>query len=53
VSREDGPADVTITGTASDLFLFLFLWHRIGADTLSVEGDGSFLARYFELVPPV
>jgi uncharacterized protein (TIGR03083 family) len=51
VSREDGPADVTITGTASDLFLFL--WHRMGADTLSVEGDGSFLARYFELVPPV
>jgi hypothetical protein len=42
---------VTITGTASDLFLFL--WHRMGADTLSVEGDGSFLARYFELVPPV
>lgn len=51
MSREDGPADVTLTGTASDLFLFL--WHRIGPDSLTVEGDAQVLQRYFELVPPV
>ncbi len=51
LSTDADPADVTVTGTASNLFLFL--WHRIGPDELSVEGDANLLQRYFELVPPV
>jgi uncharacterized protein (TIGR03083 family) len=46
-----GPADVTVAGTASDLFLFL--WHRVTRYELEVEGDDALLVRYFELVPPV
>lgn len=50
--RFDGEAaNVTISGTASDLFLFL--WRRIGSNDLTVEGDVELLDRYFKLVPPV
>jgi uncharacterized protein (TIGR03083 family) len=53
----DGPGDVELSGTASDLMLFL--WQRISADAaagdgrLTVRGDVSLLDRYFVLVPPV
>lgn len=50
VSSEPGDADVTLRGTASDLFLYL--WQRVPAERLSVEGDPALLDRYFELVPP-
>ncbi|MFI1396088.1 maleylpyruvate isomerase family mycothiol-dependent enzyme [Streptomyces sp. NPDC020681] len=46
-----GPCDVELSGTASDLMLFL--WHRIPADRLDeVTGDRDVLDRYFTLVPP-
>jgi uncharacterized protein (TIGR03083 family) len=57
VVPHDGPCDVELTGTASDLMLFL--WHRISADAaagagrFTVRGDASLLDRYFVLVPPV
>jgi uncharacterized protein (TIGR03083 family) len=51
VSTEPGDADVTLRGTASDLFLFL--WQRVPAERVSIEGDAALLDRYFELVPPV
>jgi uncharacterized protein (TIGR03083 family) len=48
ISRDDvvtdraaGAADCTVSGGASDLHLFL--WNRIGADALAVEGDRSVL----------
>ena len=44
------PADVTLSGTASDLLLFL--WQRVPRDRLSIEGDPALLDRYFELAPP-
>ncbi|QKV96696.1 maleylpyruvate isomerase family mycothiol-dependent enzyme [Streptomyces sp. NA02950] len=48
----DEPCDVELTGTASDLMLFL--WQRVPADRLaSVTGDRAVLDRYFTLVPPV
>ncbi|MGW7362522.1 maleylpyruvate isomerase family mycothiol-dependent enzyme [Streptomyces sp. NPDC054841] len=48
---DDGPCDVELSGTASDLMLFL--WHRIPADRLDeVTGDRGVLDRYFTLVPP-
>jgi uncharacterized protein (TIGR03083 family) len=40
-SRDDGPADCSVRGTASDLHLLL--WNRRGADGLEVEGDRSVL----------
>ncbi|MFI7704592.1 maleylpyruvate isomerase family mycothiol-dependent enzyme [Nonomuraea sp. NPDC049480] len=43
--------DVELAGTASDLMLFL--WQRIPADALDVQGDKSLLDRYFVLVPPI
>lgn len=43
--------DVTLSGTASDLMLFL--WQRQGAETLDIKGRPAQVARYFELVPPV
>ena len=43
--------DIRISGTASDLALFL--WQRPVADNLDVTGDRSLLSRYFALVPPV
>ncbi|MBP2401067.1 maleylpyruvate isomerase family mycothiol-dependent enzyme [Streptomyces syringium] len=46
-----GPWDVELAGTASDLMLFL--WHRIPADRLEVNGDRAVLDRYFSLVPPM
>jgi uncharacterized protein (TIGR03083 family) len=46
-----GAADVTLRGPASDLFLFL--WHRLPASDLDVQGDAALLERYFELVPPI
>ncbi|MGI5164199.1 maleylpyruvate isomerase family mycothiol-dependent enzyme [Spirillospora sp. CA-253888] len=47
----EGPGDVEVAGTASDLMLFL--WNRVPADRLEVSGDRSVLDRYFVLVPPV
>ena len=46
-----GPGDIEISGTASDLMLFL--WQRIGAERLGVRGNESLLDRYFVLVPPL
>jgi len=46
-----GPGDIEISGTASDLMLFL--WQRIGAERLGVRGEQSLLDRYFVLVPPL
>jgi uncharacterized protein (TIGR03083 family) len=60
LAQHDGPCDVELSGTASDLMLFL--WHRVsagpaeaagGAGRLTVRGDASLLDRYFVLVPPV
>jgi uncharacterized protein (TIGR03083 family) len=52
VLLDDGTGgDVELTGTASDLMLFL--WRRIPADRLDVRGDRSLLDSYFTLVPPV
>jgi hypothetical protein len=45
------PCDVELAGTASDLTLFL--WQRIPADQLEVQGDQGVLDRYFTLVPPI
>ncbi|TVL90545.1 maleylpyruvate isomerase family mycothiol-dependent enzyme [Streptomyces sp. SAJ15] len=43
--------DVELTGTASDLMLFL--WRRVPAERLdAVAGDRAVLDRYFTLVPP-
>lgn len=50
VYRDVRPPDVTLQGTASDLFLFL--WQRILPDRLEVEGDIALLGRYFDFVPP-
>ncbi|GAA1663411.1 maleylpyruvate isomerase family mycothiol-dependent enzyme [Nonomuraea maheshkhaliensis] len=49
--EDGGQADVELAGTASDLMLFL--WGRLPADGLDVQGDTSALDRYFTLVPPV
>ena len=43
--------DIQISGTASDLALFL--WHRDVTGSLEVRGDSSLLSRYFSLVPPI
>ena len=43
--------DIHISGTASDLALFL--WQRKVAGRLEVEGDASLLSGYFVLVPPL
>jgi len=47
----DGPGDIEISGTASDLMLFL--WQRVGAERLGVRGKESLLGHYFVLVPPL
>ncbi len=39
--RGDGPADATLSGTASDLYLTL--WNRGGDATITVEGDRGLL----------
>jgi uncharacterized protein (TIGR03083 family) len=43
--------DIQISGTASDLALFL--WQRKVAAPLEVEGDASLLSGYYVLVPPL
>ena len=48
---EDEPADTELSGTASDLLLFL--WHRIPGEPLLTSGDAKALERFFVLVPPV
>ena len=48
VSREHAKGDVAARGTASDLLLFLY--GRVGCDSLDVFGDASLLARWRELV---
>lgn len=48
---DGGQPDVEISGTASDLALFL--WERPVTGQLDVRGDSSLLERYFVLVPPV
>lgn len=50
VARGHQDADVTLAGTASDLFLYL--WGRLPARELAVSGDAALLDRYAELVPP-
>ncbi|HEX2173966.1 MAG TPA: maleylpyruvate isomerase family mycothiol-dependent enzyme [Dehalococcoidia bacterium] len=50
VERSAGSADVTLSGPASDLLLFL--WQRVPRDRIKVEGDPAKLDRYFELAPP-
>jgi uncharacterized protein (TIGR03083 family) len=47
----DGDYDIQISGTASDLALFL--WQRPVTGKLDVQGDASLLSRYFALVPPL
>jgi uncharacterized protein (TIGR03083 family) len=47
----EGPGDVELAGTASDLMLFL--WQRVPAGQLDISGDQTVLDRYFTLVPPV
>jgi len=39
--RAGGPADCTLSGSASDLHLFL--WNRAGLDSIVVDGDPSLL----------
>ncbi|MGH3202054.1 MAG: SCP2 sterol-binding domain-containing protein [Streptosporangiaceae bacterium] len=46
----DGDCDIQVSGTASDLALFL--WQR-ASGKLDVQGDTSLLSRYFVLVPPM
>jgi len=43
--------DIEISGTASDLALFL--WHGNVTGGLEVRGDSSLVSRYFTLVPPM
>ncbi len=47
----DGHYDIQISGTASDLALFL--WQRPVTGKLDIQGDTSLLSRYFALVPPL
>lgn len=47
----EGDYDVQISGTASDLALFL--WQRDVTGRLEVRGDSSLLSRYYALVPPL
>lgn len=46
-----GHYDIQISGTASDLALFL--WQRPVTGKLDIQGDRSLLSRYFALVPPL
>ena len=47
----DGHYDIQISGTASDLALFL--WQRAVTGKLDIQGDMSLVSRYFALVPPL
>jgi len=49
--QDDGTPGIQISGTASDLALFL--WQRPVTGRLEVRGDSSLLERYFVLVPPL
>lgn len=49
----DGPGDVELSGTASDLMLFLWQRAEAGTGSLVVRGDAALLDRYFVLVPPI
>jgi uncharacterized protein (TIGR03083 family) len=51
LGAHDGRHDIQISGSASDLALFL--WRRDVAFKLNVQGDTSLLDRYFVLVPPL
>ena len=42
----EGPADCTVTGPASDLYLYL--WNRIPPDRIRIEGDSGVLERWRE-----
>jgi uncharacterized protein (TIGR03083 family) len=44
-------ADLTLRAPAADLLLFL--WHRLPASALQLEGDPALVDRYFELAPPL
>lgn len=48
---EDEAAAVELTGSTSDLMLFL--WHRIPGEPLMTKGDAKTLERFFALVPTV
>ncbi|MCF3101926.1 maleylpyruvate isomerase N-terminal domain-containing protein [Streptomyces roseoverticillatus] len=48
---DEDPCDAEVSGTASELMLFL--WGRLPADRLTVTGDRKALDRYAVLVPPV
>lgn len=49
VEAPDHEAGVTVRGSASDLFLYL--WGRVSSDKLVTAGDSGLLERYFQLVP--
>lgn len=51
LSAPDSHYDIQISGTASDLALFL--WQRPVTANLGVHGDASLLSSYFALVPPL
>lgn len=44
-----GSYDIQVSGTASDLALFL--WQRDVTGSLEVDGDSGLLGRYFALAP--
>jgi uncharacterized protein (TIGR03083 family) len=46
--RIEGPADATVTGTASDLYLWA--WNRLPAEAIEVMGDRSLVERWRETV---
>lgn len=46
-SDEEGPADVTVTGTASDLLLFIM--GRRTPDEMRIEGDNDLAGRWGDL----
>jgi hypothetical protein len=47
----DGHYHIQISGTASDLALFL--WQCAVTGKLEIQGETSLLNRYFSLVPPL
>ena len=49
--QDDGLPGIQVSGTASDLALFL--WQRPVTGRLDVRGESSLLERYFVLVPPI
>ena len=51
LGEPDDHYDIRISGTASDLALFL--WRRVAASQLDAQCDTSLLNRYFALVPPL